>query len=239
MRIFAGPNGSGKTTTINQLRSKIKFGVYVNADDIEALLKTNLTLSLEEYQIKLNTSQVRNFLLKKGFAITKFSDTDFISKIKIENNCLKVTSKNIINSYLVADIVELIRRKLILKKVSFSYETVMSHKAKINFIEKAKVLGYKIYLYYIVTEDPEININRVNIRVAQHGHAVSPEKITQRYYKSLENLKPTIKLTNRTYLFDNSGAINLLIAEVTNGIDVTMMDTKKVPNWFVKYVIGK
>lgn len=79
----------------------------------------------------------------------------------------------------------------------------------------------------------------MNIRVAQHGHAVSPEKITQRYYKSLENLKPTIKLTNRTYLFDNSGAINLLIAEVTNGIDVTMMDTKKVPNWFVKYVIGK
>jgi predicted ABC-type ATPase len=36
MRVFAGPNGSGKTTIINSLHfeKKILFGVYVNADDI-------------------------------------------------------------------------------------------------------------------------------------------------------------------------------------------------------------
>ena len=39
MRVFAGPNGSGKTTIIKSLQQKITFGVYVNADDIESLLK--------------------------------------------------------------------------------------------------------------------------------------------------------------------------------------------------------
>lgn len=37
MRVFAGPNGSGKTTIFKGLLSEneIKLGVYVNADDIE------------------------------------------------------------------------------------------------------------------------------------------------------------------------------------------------------------
>jgi predicted ABC-type ATPase len=39
MRVFAGPNGSGKTTIIKTLKERIRFGVYVNADDIEKDLK--------------------------------------------------------------------------------------------------------------------------------------------------------------------------------------------------------
>ena len=38
MRIFAGPNGSGKTNIIKSLQSEICLKGYVNADDIESLL---------------------------------------------------------------------------------------------------------------------------------------------------------------------------------------------------------
>ena len=40
MRIFAGPNGSGKTTIFKALlnEEKIGLGVYVNADDIELMI---------------------------------------------------------------------------------------------------------------------------------------------------------------------------------------------------------
>lgn len=40
LRVFAGPNGSGKTTMIDAIRKRtvrdrpIDFGIYVNADDI-------------------------------------------------------------------------------------------------------------------------------------------------------------------------------------------------------------
>lgn len=37
MRVFAGPNGSGKTTIFKGMlaREAIQLGVYVNADEIE------------------------------------------------------------------------------------------------------------------------------------------------------------------------------------------------------------
>jgi predicted ABC-type ATPase len=51
MRIFAGPNGSGKTTIIKNLQSEIPFGVYVNADDIESLLQESKVLLFNTYQL--------------------------------------------------------------------------------------------------------------------------------------------------------------------------------------------
>ena len=48
MRVFAGPNGSGKSTIINAVRNVkvgnqlVDFGIYVNADDIAAELRSGL-----------------------------------------------------------------------------------------------------------------------------------------------------------------------------------------------------
>lgn len=114
----------------------------------------------------------------------------------------------------------------------------MSHESKILFFQQAIDKGYRVYLYFVATEDPEINISRVNIRVAQHGHNVAPEIITNRYYKSLHLLKPAVKLSSRAYIWDNSNAVSLLIAEITDGIDVQVFDPEKVPNWFSKYLIN-
>ena len=112
----------------------------------------------------------------------------------------------------------------------------MSHPTKLDFIKKAKEKGYRVYLYYIATEDPDINISRVNVRVAQLGHNVQPEVIRNRYFKSLSNLKQAVKLTNRAYIFDNSGKASVLIAEITDGVDVQVFDPEKAPNWFIKYL---
>ena len=114
----------------------------------------------------------------------------------------------------------------------------MSHKSKIDFLQTAKEQGYRIYLYFVATEDPEINISRVNVRVAQHGHNVAPDVVIRRYYKSLQQLKAAVKISNRAYIWDNSGTASLLIAEITDGEDVAIMDTNKVPNWFVKYLVN-
>ena len=38
MRVFAGPNGSGKTNLTRELQEKVSLGIYVNADDIEQTL---------------------------------------------------------------------------------------------------------------------------------------------------------------------------------------------------------
>jgi predicted ABC-type ATPase len=50
MRVFAEPNGSGKTTIFKGLlhNKKINLGVYVNADDIEQELSQSKRISFEK-----------------------------------------------------------------------------------------------------------------------------------------------------------------------------------------------
>ena len=237
MRVFAGPNGSGKTTIITNLKNKIPFGVYVNADDIERELKTTDTLGFNQYNLLLNTQLVQLHFKTSNLSPIKHSNANYWKYISVKDNKLLIDLSLEVDSYLSADIAELLRVELLNAGMDFSYETVMSHPEKVNFLKNARLNGYRVYLYYIATEDPEININRVNVRVAQDGHTVSADKIKSRYYKSLENLKAAVKQTSRTYIFDNSGTTSLLIAEITDGITVDVFDPEKAPNWFVKYLV--
>ena len=167
---------------------------------------------------------------------SRLNDSNIWQYLTVKKNNITISDKEFITSYIAADIAEFIRHTLLKDEISFTYETVMSHESKLDFMEKAKLSGYKIYLYYIATEDPEININRVKIRVALKGHKVNSKKLTDRYYRSLNNLKKAVKLTNRAYIFDNSGKLSKLISEITEGAKVEIIDSKKVPNWFIKYL---
>ncbi len=97
-----------------------------------------------------------------------------------------------------------------------------------------KKKGYRIYLYFICTDDVLINKNRVANRVVLGGHGVPANKIEERYKRSLKNLKEAIKFSDRAYLFDNSGRHHVLISEITNGKDVVYY-SEKIPNWIIKY----
>jgi predicted ABC-type ATPase len=125
---------------------------------------------------------------------------------------------------------------LLENQISFTYETVMSHRSKLDFLKKAKDSGYKIYLYYVATEDPRINVSRVNFRVIQHGHFVEPDLIEKRYYKSLKLLKEAIITSDRAFIWDNSSNASNLFAEIIDGRDVKILDIENVPNWFVEYL---
>ncbi|MDT1000487.1 hypothetical protein RNI08_32675, partial [Pseudomonas aeruginosa] len=75
--------------------------------------------------------------------------------------------------------------------------------------------GYKIYLYFICIDDPEVNVSRVENRVEKGGHDVSAKKISSRYYNTLKNLITAIEAADKCYLFDNSGQEFRLIAKIT------------------------
>jgi hypothetical protein len=84
-----------------------------------------------------------------------------------------------IDSYLCARIIDYIRLEFLRLKISFTFETVMSHISKVEFLQEAQRQGFKTYLYYVSTVDPLINIARVQYRVSLGGHPViqSSEKI--------------------------------------------------------------
>jgi len=232
--MFAGPNGSGKSTLIRKLREKISFGVYINADDIEEEIKKSQFIDLEKYNLKLDNSHWLQYLSQQP-SIFSNVPPEVIENIKINQNFIVGLSQNS-TSYLSAGIADFLRNELFRARKSFTFETVMSHPSKIELLKQLKENGYRTYLYFVATESEEINIGRVKTRVKKGGHAVSSDKIKERYSKSLALLYQAIKTTDRSYIFDNSGQTPLFVAEITNGKDVEIKEDS-IPVWFDKYVL--
>ncbi|MEN9366882.1 MAG: hypothetical protein RL489_1240 [Pseudomonadota bacterium] len=114
---------------------------------------------------------------------------------------------------------------------SFTFETVMSSPDKVDFMRRAREQGFRTYLYFVATEDPEINIERVRNRVLNGGHPVPEDKIISRYHRSLELLPAAVEQSSRAYVFDNSNHARTWIAEITDGDDMELQ-TDQMPHWF-------
>ena len=61
LRVFAGPNGSGKSTLKDVLPESV-LGVYVNADEIEKLIRANGSLALMAFSIEATAAELGDFL---------------------------------------------------------------------------------------------------------------------------------------------------------------------------------
>ncbi len=107
----------------------------------------------------------------------------------------------------------------------------MSSPDKVAFLNKARKKGFRTYLYFVATEDPQINISRVAHRVKVGGHPVPEEKIVSRYHRSLSLLPQAINNTDRAYFFDNSGDKSIWLAEVVNSTELEYK-SELIPNWF-------
>jgi len=87
---------------------------------------------------------------------------------------------------------------------SLIFETVLSAPDKIDFIQRAKQQNYFIRLFFIGTDNPQINALRIAQRVMHGGHDVPIQKIISRYYKSIANCMLLSKIVDRLYVYDNS-----------------------------------
>ena len=107
-------------------------------------------------------------------------------------------------SYEAAKIAESMRVELLTEGRSFCFETVFSHPSKIDFIAKAKTLGYEIVLIYIHLETTALNQARVSQRVSEGGHHVPSDKVISRIPRVMTNIKQALPLCDFSYILDNS-----------------------------------
>ena len=70
-----------------------------------------------------------------------------------------ISEKWRVNSYFASVAGDFLRQKLLAQKISFTFETVMSHPSKVELLAEAQRAGYRTYLYFVATEDPAINIS--------------------------------------------------------------------------------
>ena len=97
-----------------------------------------------------------------------------------------------------------IRNSLIDKKQSFTFETVLSTDRNLKLLQRAKDNDYFIRCIYVLTSDPKINVNRVEVRTAFGGHSVPKDKIISRYGKALDLIPELLKVCDICHIYDNS-----------------------------------
>ena len=237
LRVFGGPNGSGKTTLYRVTKDKFHLGIMINADEIEAELRNKGCFSFKE-KVELQVEKEKFFTsFQNSSLFISAGGVELLSAIDIRDNTLYLSNISLLNSYFAAYIAEYARISLLDTGKSMAFETVMSDVRKLDFIRLAKEKDYRIYLYFITTISPMINIERVEKRVAQGGHSVPKDKICSRYTRSLENLYDAIMLSDRSFLFDNSSDEHQWIAE-TEGKRLKIK-SEQIPQWFQKFVLDK
>lgn len=236
IRIFAGPNGSGKTSLFNRIAEYYHYniGIFVNPDIIEFKIKNDGKLLFSDFKMEVADSELNDFFLHSSLA--KKTKVDFLDSFDVHHNTFVLKGK-LYNSYLAAILSEFIRQKLLLLDITFSTETVMSDPSKIELIKEAKKKGFKVYLYYVTTDDVRINIERVKSRVLAGGHDVPTEKIIDRYQRSLDLLYEAIIYSDRVFLVDSTELPIRLIAEVTEGN--LSIKSNTLPNWYIQNIEEK
>ena len=131
---------------------------------------------------------------------------------------------------------EQLKQTLIDNSEDFSFETVLSHISKIDFLKDVKNKGYEVYSVYIGTDDPKINVSRVEYRVANGGHPVPVDKTISRYYRSMENLVELLKVSDEAVILDNSTDKYIeLIYKHENSFFLASDDP--LPSWANTYII--
>jgi len=236
--MVGGPNGSGKSTLINRILRPDWLGTYLNPDDIERNIRTRGFFSLAEFGVLAGADEALKF----------FRNSTFLRQAGLGPDANRLTGAGQeihfagvpANSYFASVAVDFMRRQLLSQEASFTLETVMSSRDKVEFLEHARTRGYRTYLYFVATEDPAINLSRVRSRVGSGGHGVPEDKVVGRYVRSLALLPEAIRHTDRAYIFDNSGGPgnHTWLAEITGGRSLELK-TDRFPDWFKRAVLDK
>lgn len=189
MCIVAGPNGSGKTTTTEQLLRN-EWGadsLYINPDNIAREIFGDWNSADAVLKAAQKATEQRYECLENG--------QDFV------------------------------------------FETVFSSPEKMDFIRKAKDAGFFIRIFYVCTESPLININRIAQRYLNGGHEVPISKVISRYYSSLKNISKAIEIADRIYLYDNSieNKEPRLILRTADG-KIAKRYTDHIPDWVMAII---
>lgn len=236
LRMLAGPNGSGKSTLAQQLIDDYAVNLYkfLNADMLFAEIvnsgKTACPFSIDKQELLdfiASSSYPEHCKLPFKNHLITIDDDDYL-----------IFAPDAINSYTVAMTADFFKEQYLKRHLSFSFETVFSHPAKIEILKNAQAEGFRTYMYFVATEKPDINLKRIKQRVQSGGHDVPEDKTIARYYRCLEQIKYALPYLNRAYFFDNSANHPIYFAEYEIGKGVQLY-TESVPEWFRHAVLGE
>ena len=131
--------------------------------------------------------------------------------------------------------VERARKRVQKEKRSFVYRDAIPD---IGRIRDARAAGFGVKVIYIGTEDPNLNIGRILIRVSQGGAFAPLARVASEFEQGVRQLRRVSEQVEDLILFDNTpnGRGVSLVAHFQNGKLARM--ARAVPKW-ARAVLGK
>ncbi|HWK05090.1 MAG TPA: hypothetical protein VNS58_15725 [Puia sp.] len=139
LRILAGPNGSGKSTIVKKITSSYYCGFFVNADEIQKAFDEKRVLNLSAgYGLEVLSGSFEKYLSEEGKSWLEKADNEKspINIVFSENNLI-LREGSATGKYDAAIAADFIRFQLLLQNNTFTFETVLSHPSKLNFLQFA------------------------------------------------------------------------------------------------------
>jgi predicted ABC-type ATPase len=126
------------------------------------------------------------------------------------------------------------REEMLREQRSFAVEDLV---VDAELLESARSADYATKVIFISTEDPNLNIGRILIRMSRGGQSVPLNSIPESYEQSMNSLREARMHADDLLLYDNTpdGKEHRLVARFIAGELVKTTDTS--PDW-LKSVIG-
>jgi predicted ABC-type ATPase len=104
------------------------------------------------------------------------------------------------------------------RRVDFGFETTLSGKTYVTFLQGMKREGYSIHIFFLWINDVELALERIKLRVRNGGHTIPEVTVRRRFGRSLANFLLVYKpLADSWTIFDNSGDVPQMIAFEESG----------------------
>jgi predicted ABC-type ATPase len=118
---------------------------------------------------------------------------------------------------------------------SFAVEDI---RVDTQLLDQAKAVGYSTKVLFISTEDANLNVGRVLVRMSRGGQAVPVSSVIDSYRESTKNLSEVPKHTDELIIYDNT-AHRRGFRVVAHFIGGKLNKTQQtIPDWVGK-VFGK
>jgi predicted ABC-type ATPase len=107
-----------------------------------------------------------------------------------------------------------------------------------ELLESARNAGYATKVIFISTEDPNLNVGRILIRMSHGGQSVPLKAVPESYEESMKSLPQARKHADDLLVYDNTpdGKGHRLVARLISGELVRV--THSSPDW-LKRVCGR
>ena len=107
-----------------------------------------------------------------------------------------------------------------------------------DFLESARQAGYATKVFFISTEDPNLNVGRIVVRMSRGGQSLPLEAIPDSYEEAMKNLRNARRHADDLLVYDNTpnGRGHRLVARFIAG---DLVKTTNTPPEWLKRIFGR